>query len=41
VKVRCRGTQDLDLFLSRTLKDELGVARTRTAIVLSSSKEKV
>src|SRR5215475_6206018 len=30
LKVRCRGTQDLDRFLSRTLKDDLGVTRTRT-----------
>jgi Lrp/AsnC family leucine-responsive transcriptional regulator len=41
LKVRCRGTEDLEQFLSRTLKDELGVARTRTTVVLSSSKEKL
>ena len=39
LKVRCRGTADLEQFLSRTLKDQLGVARTRTTIVLSTSKE--
>jgi Lrp/AsnC family leucine-responsive transcriptional regulator len=40
-KVRCRSTGDLDRFLSKTLKDELGVARTRTTIVLSTAKETV
>lgn len=40
LKVRCRGTQDLDHFLSSTLKDgDLGVARTRTTIVLGTAKE--
>src|SRR5215467_395221 len=41
LKVRCRGTRDLDRFLSQTLKDGLGVARTRTTIVLSTAKETV
>lgn len=41
LKVRCRGTSDLDHFLSKTLKDELGVARTRTTIVLRTAKETV
>lgn len=41
LKVRCRGTQDLDHFLSKTLKVGIGVARTRTTIVLSTPKETV
>ena len=41
LKIRCRGTSDLDHFLSKTLKDRIGVARTRTTIVLSTSKETV
>jgi Lrp/AsnC family leucine-responsive transcriptional regulator len=39
--VRCRGTQDLDRLLAKELKDRLGVARTRTTIVLSTAKETV
>ena len=39
LKVRCRGTQDLDHLLARQLKEKLGVARTRTTIVLSTAKE--
>src|SRR5260370_9463971 len=41
LKVRCRGTQDLDHLLATQLKDKLGVARTRTTIVLSTAKETV
>ena len=42
LKVRCRGTRDLDHFLSRTLKDgDLGIARTRTTVVLATRKETV
>jgi Lrp/AsnC family transcriptional regulator, leucine-responsive regulatory protein len=41
LKVRCRGTQDLDHLLATQLKDKLGVARTRTTIVLSTAKESV
>jgi Lrp/AsnC family leucine-responsive transcriptional regulator len=41
LKVRCRGTQDLDHLLARQLKEKLGVARTRTTIVLSTAKETV
>jgi Lrp/AsnC family leucine-responsive transcriptional regulator len=41
LKVRCRGTQDLDHLLAEELKDKLGVARTRTTIVLSTAKESV
>ena len=40
LKVRCRGTQDLDHLLAE-LKDKIGVARTRTTIVLSTAKESV
>ena len=41
LKVRCRGTQDLDNLLAKELKENLGVARTRTTIVLSTAKESV
>jgi Lrp/AsnC family leucine-responsive transcriptional regulator len=41
LKVRCRGTQDLDHLLATELKDNLGVAKTRTTIVLSTAKESV
>ncbi len=41
LKVRCRGTQDLDDLLAKELKDKLGVAHTRTIIVLSTAKESV
>jgi Lrp/AsnC family leucine-responsive transcriptional regulator len=41
LKVRCRGTEDLDHLLATQLKDKLGVARTRTTIVLSTAKESV
>jgi len=41
LKVRCRGTEDLDHLLAKELKDKLGVARTRTTIVLSTAKETV
>jgi Lrp/AsnC family leucine-responsive transcriptional regulator len=39
LKVRCRGTQDLDHLLAKELKERLGVARTRTTIVLTTAKE--
>ena len=41
LKVRCRGTADLDDLLAKQLKERLGVARTRTTIVLSTAKESV
>ena len=41
LKVRCRGTEDLDHLLAKELKDKLRVARTRTTIVLSTAKESV
>src|ERR1700687_3465156 len=41
LKVRCRGTQDLDHLLAQGLTDKLRVARTRTTIVLSTAKESV
>jgi Lrp/AsnC family transcriptional regulator, leucine-responsive regulatory protein len=41
LKVRCRTTQDLDHLLATQLKDKLGVARTRTTIVLATAKETV
>jgi len=41
LKVRCRGTQDLDHLLAKELKEKVGVARTRTTIVLSTAKESV
>lgn len=39
LKVRCRGTEDLDRVLSQELKDKCGVSRTRTIIVLATSKQ--
>jgi Lrp/AsnC family leucine-responsive transcriptional regulator len=41
LKIRCRDTQDLDRLLARELKDKLAVARTRTTVVLATSKETV
>ena len=41
LKVRCRTTADLDHLLAKELKDRLGVARTRTTIVLATAKETV
>lgn len=41
LKVRCRGMRDLDPLLSDELKGRLGVARTRTTIVLGTAKETV
>lgn len=41
LKVRCAGTSDLERLLSRELKDRLGVARTRTTVVLGTTKETV
>jgi Lrp/AsnC family leucine-responsive transcriptional regulator len=41
LKIRCRGTQDLDRLLTRELKDRLAVARTRTTVVLATSKETI
>jgi Lrp/AsnC family transcriptional regulator, leucine-responsive regulatory protein len=41
LKVRCRTTADLDHLLAAELKDKLGVARTRTTIVLTTAKESV
>jgi Lrp/AsnC family transcriptional regulator, leucine-responsive regulatory protein len=39
LKVRCRGTLDLDRLLSDHLKSIPGVARTRTTVVLRTFKE--
>jgi len=39
LKVRCRSTKDLDRLLAHELKDRMGVAGTRTIIVLSTAKE--
>ena len=41
LKVRCRDAEDLDHLLVHRLKGKLGVARTRTTIVLSTAKESV
>jgi Lrp/AsnC family transcriptional regulator, leucine-responsive regulatory protein len=41
LKARCRGPEDLDHLLTKQLKEKLGVARTRTTIVLSTAKESV
>jgi Lrp/AsnC family leucine-responsive transcriptional regulator len=39
LKVRCRGTRDLDRLLVEELKGKMGIARTRTTIVLDTAKE--
>ena len=39
LKVRCRGTSDLERLLTHELKGLTGVARTRTTVVLSTVKE--
>ena len=39
LKVRCRGTRDLDRIISDELKSLPGIVRTRTTIVLSTLKE--
>jgi len=41
LKVRCRTTADLDHLLAKELKDKLGIARTRTTIVLATAKESI
>lgn len=39
LKVRCRSTLDLEQIVSERIKGLEGIARTRTTIVLSTSKE--
>ena len=39
LKVRCQTMGELDLLLSDDLKGRMGVARTRTTVVLGSAKE--
>ena len=39
LKVRCRGTRDLDRLLVEELKGKMGIARTRTTVVLDTAKE--
>ena len=39
LKVRCKGTRDLERVVSDTVKSIPGVARTRTTIVMSTPKE--
>ena len=39
LKVRCQTMADLDRLLSDDLKGRMGVARTRTTVVLGSAKE--
>ena len=41
LKVRCRGTADLDQLLTSGIKGTPGIAHTRTTIVLSTLKETV
>jgi Lrp/AsnC family transcriptional regulator, leucine-responsive regulatory protein len=41
LKVRCRGLAELERLLADELKGRLGIARTRTAIVLGTAKETV
>ncbi|MBL8217930.1 MAG: Lrp/AsnC family transcriptional regulator [Bryobacterales bacterium] len=38
LKVRCRGTRELDRLLTEELKDKAGAGRTHTTIVLSTQK---
>ncbi|MGH7616219.1 MAG: Lrp/AsnC family transcriptional regulator [Gemmatimonadaceae bacterium] len=39
MKVRCRGTIDLEQFLTVALKDRFGIERARTTIALNTVKE--
>ena len=39
IKIRCRGTADLDRLISDELKSFEGTVRTRTTIVLKTAKE--
>ncbi|WP_203457037.1 Lrp/AsnC family transcriptional regulator [Paenibacillus tepidiphilus] len=39
LKVRCRGTRDLDRLISEELKSLPGIMRTRTTIILGTVKE--
>ena len=39
LKVRCRGTRELEQLISCTLKSISGVCRTRTTVILSTIKE--
>ena len=39
LKVRCRGTRDLERLVSEDVKSIPGVAKTRTTIILSTVKE--
>lgn len=41
LKIRCRSPLDLDRLLAHELKDKLAVARTRTSLVLATSKETI
>jgi len=41
LKICCRGTRDLNRILVEELKGRLGVAQTRTTIVLETSKDSV
>lgn len=41
LKVRCLNTDDLNLFLTEKLKVIMGVAKTKTTIVLSTVKDEV
>jgi Lrp/AsnC family leucine-responsive transcriptional regulator len=41
LKARCRTTADLDDLLAKQLKERLGIARTRTTIVLATAKETI
>jgi Lrp/AsnC family transcriptional regulator, leucine-responsive regulatory protein len=41
LKARCRTTADLDDLLAKQLKEKLGIARTRTTIVLATAKETI
>nr|WP_255711501.1 Lrp/AsnC ligand binding domain-containing protein [Pelosinus baikalensis] len=39
LKVRCKGTRDLERIVSENIKSIPGVAKTRTTVILSTVKE--
>lgn len=41
LKVRCRGMKELERLLAEDLKSRMGIARTRTTVVLGTAKESI
>ena len=39
LKIRCQGTRELERLISHKLKSVAGVSRTRTTVILSTTKE--